>query len=93
MLASGNSDSLLQECHSIQQHLPSSAVSTALCSSQMAHRFAKLMMEGKLRAAPHLIANNAENFPLALNSKISVAGAESFVRDVLLGKCPPNHLF
>ena len=92
MQASGNSDSLLQECHSIQQHLPSSAVSTAVSSGQMAHRFAKLMMEGKLRAAPCLIADNAENYLIALNSRIPVAGAKTFVRGVLLGKYPPSHL-
>ena len=54
----------------------------------MACRFAKLMMEGKLRAASRLIGDNAESFPLALNSRVSIAGAESFV---LLGKHPASH--
>ena len=58
----------------------------------MACRFAKLMMEGKLRAAPCLTGDNAESFPLALNSRVSVVGAKLFVRDVLLGKHPANHL-
>lgn len=58
----------------------------------MAHRFAKLMMEGKLKAASHLIGDNAKNFPLALNSDVFVVGAESSVRDVLLGKHPQSHL-
>ena len=68
----GDLDSLLRECRSIQQHLPSSTVSTAPSSGQMAHRFAKLMMEGKLRAASRLIEDNAECFPLALNSRVSL---------------------
>ena len=54
--------------------------------------FAKLMMEGKLKAASHLIGDNAENFPLALNSDVFVVGAESSVRDVLLGKHQQSHL-
>ena len=84
----GDLDSLLQECCSIQQHLSSSTVSTAPFSGQMARRFAKLMMEGKLRAASRLIEDNAECFPLALNSRVSIAGTESSVKDVLLGKHP-----
>ena len=87
----GDLDSLLKECRSIQQHLPSSAISTALCSGQITHHF-KLMMEGKLRAAYHLIGDNADSFPLSLNSKVFVAGAESSVRDVLLGKHQAGHL-
>ena len=52
----------------------------------------KLMMEGNLRAAYRLIGDNADSFPLSLISKVSVAGAESFVRDVLLGKHPAGHV-
>ena len=57
----------------------------------MAHHFAKLMMEGKLRAASCLIADNVESFSLALNSKVSIAGTKCTVKDVLLGKHPAGH--
>ena len=39
-----------------------------------------------------MIGDNTENFPLALNSDVFVVGAESSVRDVLLGKHLPSHL-
>ena len=58
----------------------------------MTSRFAKLVIEEKLRVASHLIGNNAESFPLALNSRVSVVGAELSVRNVLLGKHPASHL-
>ena len=35
--------------------------------------------------------DNAKSFPLALNSRVSIAGTESCVRDVLLGKHPAGH--
>ena len=48
------------------------------------------MIEGKLRAASYLIGDNAASFPPALNSRDSIAGAESSVRGILLGKHLPK---
>ena len=43
-------------------------------SGQFARYFAKLMMEGKLRAASHLIDDNTDNFPLSLDASVTVSG-------------------
>ena len=87
----GDLDSLLQKCCLIQQHFPSSAVSTGLSSGQMACCFAKLMMKKKFSVASHLIRDNVESYSLALNSRVFAADAKSSVRDVLLRKHLAGH--
>ena len=83
----GDLDALLLECCSIQHHLPS-LTPTVPSSGQLARRFAKLMMEGKLRAATRLIDTNAESFPLSLSTMVSVSGVDRSVKDILLEKHP-----
>jgi len=82
----GDLDSLLHECRSIQHHLPSTALNSAPSSGQIACRFAKLMMEGKLWAATRLIYDNADSFPLSLNVSVTISGVTSIVKDILLEK-------
>jgi len=48
-------DSFLHEYRNIQHHLPSTVSHSVPSSGQFPGRFAKLMMEGKLCAATHLI--------------------------------------
>jgi len=58
----GDLESLLEECRSIQQHLVSTVHHSADTFGRFARRFARLMMEGKLRAATRLIEDNADSF-------------------------------
>ena len=55
----GDLDSLLQKYHLIQHHLPPTVSCSVHSSGQFACCFAKLMKEGKLHAATHLIGDNA----------------------------------
>jgi len=80
----GDLDSLLQECRSIQHHLPSAKSFPS--SGQFAHCFAKSMMEGKLHGATCLIDYNIDNFPLSLDASVAIAGITSTVKDILLQK-------
>lgn len=89
MLAYG---SLLQECSSIQHHLSSTVPLSANLSSQFACRFAKLVMEGTLRAATHLIEDNVDSFPLSLKTSVIVSGVTSTVRDIPQEKNPCSRL-
>ena len=79
----GDLESLLKEYRSIQEHLNSTIHHSADSFGKFACRFAKLMMEGKLRAATRLIEENADDFPLSLNTSVTVSGVTSTVWDIL----------
>ena len=84
-------NTLFVECCSIQSHLPSH-VSTAPTSGQVARCFADFIIQGKLRAASHLIEDNADSFPLSLDATVTISGQEASVKDALLKKHPlVNH--
>ena len=88
----GDLESLLQEGRSIQHHLTSAVSHSVNTSGQFARRFAKLMMEGKLRAATRLIEDNADSFPLSLKTSVTVSGVTSTVGEILLEKHPCSRL-
>ena len=83
----GDLDRLLQEGRTIQQRMRRT-LQTPRSEEKLAHSFAKLMMEGKVRAALRLISKHEGGPPLALDEKVETNGKIQTVRDVLKLKHP-----
>ena len=66
----GDLVSLLDEGQTIQSRLAREYSGRSSLSDQLTRKFSKLMMEGKVRAALRLIADNNTGQPLHLNSQI-----------------------
>ena len=66
----GDLASLLDEGQTIQSSLTREYSGWSSLSDQLTRKFSKLMMEGKVRAALRLIADNNTGQPLHLNSQI-----------------------
>ena len=82
----GNLEDLMNEARTIQKN------STRMHRKgqqpqDTARRFAKLMMQGKVKAALRLIGNEGNGGPLQLNGRVDPSKAET-VRDALLKKHP-----
>ena len=72
----------MAECRTIQRQLSRVAhTNTPKSESQTARTFAKLMFEGKMRAALRLITQNPNNGALQLNAEM---------KDALLSKHAPR---
>ena len=84
----GNLEGLLQEGHTIQQHLFRSPQTPSI-EHQHARSFVKLMMEGKVWAALGLLSGGP---PMALDEEVEVKRTVLFVRDVLKQKHPEAEL-
>ena len=83
----GDLDELLREGRTIQQRLQRSP-RRPRSEQQLAHTFAKLMMEGKVRAALRLISKQEGGPPIALNDTIEIDEEIHTVRDILKQKHP-----
>ena len=86
----GNLDSLLEEGQTIQNRLSRECNSRNTPSDQLSRKFSKFMMEGKVRGALRLLADENTGQPLHLNSKIDPNIPSERVRDILLKKHPPK---
>ena len=88
----GKLDDLVHEGHTIQQQLTQSQQSQRKDDDRTARLFAKLMMNGKVRAALRLVTQANGSGPLPLNSIANPNDPTSTqtVRDVLLEKHPPK---
>ena len=87
----GDLESLLNEGRTIQRQFTQQCHSQARSTEQNARTFAKLMMEGKVRAALRLIADNDGGGPLYLDSLVAYNSSTTIpetVREVLLQKHP-----
>ena len=83
----GDLDGLLREGRTIQRRLPN-LPRDPKSDQQLARSFAKLMMEGKVRAALRLISRQNGGPPLALDEKTEANRALMSVRDILKQKHP-----
>ena len=83
----GDLDGLLREDRTIQRRLPN-LPRDPKSDQQLARSFAKLMMEGKVRAALRLISRQNGGPPLALDEKTEANGALMSIRDILKQKHP-----
>ena len=87
--ANGDLDQLLHEGRTIQKQLSSGPNKTPSHDAKVAHRFSKLMMEGKVKAALRLITDQERGGLLPLDSVASSEGTTTnTVRDILLEKHP-----
>ena len=84
-------DKLIKEVRAIQSHLPPSSHDNKQTKST-ARRFAKLMAEGKIRAATRLLDNSGDDragVPLGPNDTIETPEGSCTVRETLIKKHPP----
>ena len=88
----GKLDDLLHEGRTIQQQLTKSQQSQQKSDDRTARLFAKLMMEGKVRAAIRVVTETKGSGPLPLNNLANHDDPNSTqtVRDILLEKHPPK---
>ncbi len=87
----GDLESLVEESNTIQRQFAQNHNSSNRSAQQTARIFAKLMMEGKVRAAVRLIAEDNGGGPLPLDSLVESDGSTATpetVREVLLKKHP-----
>ena len=85
----GDIAQLVMEGNLIQGHLHSpTGAHKKNSDDRIAHTFSKLMMEGRVRAAIRLLANNAHAGLLSLNEKISDDPSGKTVKDILEEKHP-----
>ena len=82
--SSGNIDDLLREGRTIQQHLPQSVLNDHTWEKRKSRAFAKLMFEGKVRAALHLSSSGI----LSLDQEFEGTSVHSILKD----KHPPAQL-
>ena len=91
--AEGDLGGLLKEGCTIQHQFTRQCPNQSRSAQQTTRRFAKLMMEGKVRAALRLIDDDESGGPLHLDSQIAFDGScapSETVREVLLKKQPPK---
>ena len=83
----GNLNELMEEGCTIQHQFNNRNRNLDKTTEQTARIFAKLMMEGKVKAALRLISHENKNSPLKLGSQISETET---VREILMKKHPPQ---
>ncbi len=86
----GSLDNLLEEGRTIQLRLTKENQYKNNSTDQLSRKFSKVMMEGKVRAALRLIAENQTSKPLCLDSAADPNNATKSVLDSLLKKHPPK---
>ncbi len=86
----GNLDSLMDEGQTIQTRLTRETRNRNTPTDQLSRKFSTLMMEGKVRAALRLIAENHTGRLLHLDSTADPNNSSESVRDSLLKKHPPK---
>ncbi len=86
----GDLDNLLEEGRTIQLRQTKENQYKNNTTDQLSRKFSKLMMEGKVRAALRLIAENPTSRPLRLDSTADPNNAHESVLDSLLKKHPPK---
>lgn len=86
----GSLDNLLEEGRTIQLRLTKENQYKNNSTDQLSRKFSKVMMEGKVRAALRLIAENQTSKPLCLDSAADPNNATESVLDSLLKKHPPK---
>ena len=86
----GDINQLLLEGRTIQKQLPQGITKNHKAEEQTSRTFAKLMTEGKVKAALRLITNQEKGGTLPLDGEIQVdKSTTKTVRDILLEKHPP----
>ena len=83
----GNIKELVKEGQTIQQHLKNTAHQRR-SEENLARSFSKLMFEGKIRAALHLISKQDGGPPMAIDQVVSTNGMTQSVHDILKQKHP-----
>ena len=86
----GNLDSLLDEGQAIQSRLTRETKNRNTTTDQLSRKFSKLMMEGNVKAALRLIADDHTGQPLRLDSVTDPDNPSEIVLDILLKKHPPK---
>ena len=89
----GDLEGLMNEGYTIQHQFSRQHQNRYRSAQQTARVFAKLMMEGRVRAALRLIAEDSNGGPLQLDSQIGSDGLNitpETVREMLLRKHPPK---
>ena len=89
----GDLEGLMKEGYTIQHQFSRQHQNRSRSAQQTAREFAKLMMEGRVRAALRLIAEDSNGGPLQLDSQIGSDGLNTTpetVREILLKKHPPK---
>ena len=89
----GDLEGLMKEGNTIQHQFSRQHQHQSRSAQQTARAFAKLMMEGRVRAALRLVAEDSNGGPLQLDSQIGSDGCNTTpetVREILLRKHPPK---
>ena len=89
----GDLEGLMKEGYTIQHQFSRQHQNRYRSAQQTARVFAKLMMEGRVRAAPRLIAEDSNGGPLQLDSQIGSDGLNitpETVREILLSTFTPE---
>ena len=84
----GDIDALLNEGRTIQTEFKHHFRQQNTNNTQSARSFAKLVMEGKMRAALRLLSQDNNNGPLPLDSQVEENGTAKTVREILQAKHP-----
>ena len=84
----GDLDALMDEGHTIQTELKHHQGPQNTNNKQTARSFAKLVMEGKMRAALRLLSQDNNGAPLPLDSQVETNRTHKSVREVLQEKHP-----
>ena len=84
----GDLDALMDEGHTIQTKLKHHQGPQNTNNKQTARSFAKLVMEGKMRAALRLLSQDNNGVPLPLDSQVETNRTHKSVREVLQEKHP-----
>ena len=79
----GDIDALLNESRTIQTEFKHHFRQQNTNNTQTARTFAKLVMEGKMRAALRLLSQDNSNGPLPLDSQVEENGTPKTVREIL----------
>ena len=79
----GDIDALLNEGRTIQTEFKHHFRQQNTNNTQTARNFAKLVMEGKMRAALRLLSQDNSNGPLPLDSQVEENGTPKTVREIL----------
>ena len=92
MWGDGEMDKLIKEVRAIQSHLPPASSHDNKQTKSTARRFAKLLAEGKIRAATRLLDSGDDDragVPLGPNNVIETPKGSCTMREALIKKHPP----
>ena len=86
--SAGDLEALMDEGRTIQSKFKQHQGFQNTQNKQTARNFAKLVMEGKMRAALRLLSQDNNGGPLPLDSQVEANGTHKSVRDILQEKHP-----